>query len=51
MGYGLLEEMSLAQLRERLEIVKAERKAAEDEKRKEIVSTKDEYLNSMQRKV
>lgn len=47
MGFGLLEELSLAQLRERLEIVKAERKAEEEEKRKEIVNNKDEYLNSM----
>lgn len=47
MGFGLLEELSLAQLRERLEIVKAERKAEEEEKRKEIVNSKDEYLNSM----
>ena len=47
MGSGLLEELSLAQLRERLEIVKAERKAEEEEKRKEIVNSKDEYLNSM----
>ncbi|CAD8115410.1 unnamed protein product [Paramecium sonneborni] len=51
MGYGLLEEMSLAELRDRLEVVKAERKAEEEEKRKEIVNQKDEYLSSMQRKV
>ncbi|CAD8194680.1 unnamed protein product [Paramecium pentaurelia] len=51
MGYGLLEEMSLAELRDRLEIVKAERKAEEEDKRKEIVTQKDEYLSSMQRKV
>lgn len=37
MGYGLLEEMSLAELRDRLEVVKAERKIEEEEKRKEIV--------------
>ncbi|CAD8195383.1 unnamed protein product [Paramecium pentaurelia] len=51
MGYGLLEEMSLAELRDRLEVVKAERKAEEEEKRKEIVQSKDEYLSSMQKKV
>jgi hypothetical protein len=38
MGFGLLEEMSLAELRDRLEVVKAERKAEEEEKRKEIVT-------------
>lgn len=47
MGFGLLEEMSLAELRDRLEVVKAERKAEEEEKRKEIVTQKDEYLSSM----
>lgn len=37
MGFGLLEEMSLAELRDRLEIVKAERKAEEEDRRKDIV--------------
>lgn len=37
MGFGLLEEMSLAELRDRLEVVKAERKAEEEDRRKDIV--------------
>jgi hypothetical protein len=33
MGYGLLEEMSLAELRERMEQVKAEQKKEEEDRR------------------
>ncbi|KRX04389.1 hypothetical protein PPERSA_05650 [Pseudocohnilembus persalinus] len=51
MGYGLLEEMSMVQLRERLEEVKEQRALKEEEIRQQNRNNRDNYLSSIQKKV
>ncbi|KAL4453394.1 hypothetical protein ABPG74_017601 [Tetrahymena malaccensis] len=51
MGYGLLEEMSIVQLRERLVQVKKQREIEREQTRQENMKTKDSKLNSLQQKV
>ena len=51
MGWGLLAEMSLAELRIKLEQVKYEQNERTEAIRKNIIEGKDEKLNSLQKKV
>jgi len=46
-GHGLLEEMSVAELRERLEFNKRQREIETEEKRTEILSEKESFVSKM----
>ena len=48
---GLLEEMSLAELRERLRLVEEERKEEEEERRAKIITAKQEHAADLQSRV
>lgn len=50
MEIGLLEEMSLAELKERMAVVKRKQKEAEEEKRNEIVDRKQQRENMLMEK-
>jgi len=50
-GFGLLEEMSLAELRERMSIVEAERLEEEEHKRAKIVAGKQEREDELKSKM
>jgi hypothetical protein len=50
-GIGLLDEMSLLEMRERLEMNKLREKEREDDKRKEIIESKRKHQESLRKRV
>jgi hypothetical protein len=50
-GYGLLDEMSLVQLRERLQLLQERESQEREEKRQAILSAKEEKEAEVQRKL